>query len=206
MPTAQPVFPPLAWHFKMPACCRCRLRRQGRARCPGADQQDGRVSALRVWRAESSSVAEQPPHGEGEPGPYQPVGPVRSVRRVFPICSSGGRCCCGGGGEPGGLAQGAGGAVGVQGLQVFRGGGYAGDRVHVAVIPCGVGGYLREQGRRPEVGLVDDGLARGGPGRPARRSGRAEVATPRRRRGLAGQGRNPGGVAPGLLLLRRCRS
>jgi hypothetical protein len=71
--------------------------------------------------------------------------------------------------QVGGPAEGAGVAVGVQGLQVVGGGGHAGDRGHVGVVPGGVLGDLGQQRQCAQVVVVDDrlvwaGEAQGGAG------------------------------------------
>jgi energy-coupling factor transporter ATP-binding protein EcfA2 len=91
-----------------------------------------------------------------------PVGSVSSMPRVFRPVRAGGRRCCGAGGEVSGPAQGAGGAVGVPGLQIFWVAGHAGDRGHVGVVSGGVWGYLCEQRQRPQTVVVGDRLACGG--------------------------------------------
>lgn len=67
--------------------------------------------------------------------------------------------------KAGGPALGAGRAVGVQVLQIFRvarAAGHPGDDGHVGVVARDVLGHLGEQRRRAQVVVVDDGFARGG--------------------------------------------
>lgn len=75
------------------------------------------------------------------------VGPVRSVPRVCSTWSR--RRATVQVEELGGLPQGAGGAVGVQRLQIFRASGQAGDRGHVRVVSHGVLGISARSASPP---------------------------------------------------------
>jgi hypothetical protein len=108
----------------------------------------------------SSSVVEEPPCGEGESGPYESGGlgefDAQGLSEVF---ESAGDAAVVQMEKVGGPAQGAGGAVGVQRIQIFWAAGHPGDRGHVGVVSRDVLGYLCEQRQRAQVGVVDDRLA-----------------------------------------------
>lgn len=131
--------------------------------------------ASRTVPCGSSSLVEQPPCGEGERGPDQSGGRGElDVQAPTDLFDAAGDAAVVQVEEVGGPAQGAGGAVGVQGLQVVRAGGDAADRDHVGVVACGVLGYLGEQRHRPQCVVVDDELRRGVVKRRAVRAWRQE--------------------------------